>query len=81
MPFTDKMVAQMPQRRGTSKKAPGVKRLVLLVGAPDEIAPVDDAAFEKKAGELIARAGSAGTRANGRNLKAHNASTPRKREK
>jgi hypothetical protein len=71
----------MPQRRGISKKALGVKRLVLLVGAPDEIAPVDDATFEKKAGELIARGGSAGNRAKGRNLKSHNASTPRKREK
>jgi hypothetical protein len=71
----------MPQRRGTSKKALGVKRLVILVGAPDEIAPVDDAAFEKKAGELIARAGSAGKRAKGRGLQARNASTPRKREK
>jgi hypothetical protein len=81
LPLTDETVAQMPQRRGTSKKTLGVKDIVILVGAPDEIAPVDDSAFEKKAGELIARAGSAGKRANGRSLKARHASTPRKREK
>jgi len=53
----------MPQRGGTSKKRFSVKRLVMLVGAPDEIAPIDEAAFGKKGGELIARAASARRRA------------------
>jgi hypothetical protein len=71
----------MPQRRGTSKKKLGVKRLVILIGAPDEIAPIDEAAFGKKAGELIARAASAVKRAKGRGLKSGDISTPRKRER
>jgi hypothetical protein len=71
----------MPQRRGTSKKKLGVKRLLMLVGAPDEIAPVDDAAFGKKAGELIARTASAGKRAKGHGLKPGDRSTSRKRER
>jgi hypothetical protein len=71
----------MPQRRGKSKKTRGVKRLLTLVGAPDEIAPVDDAAFGKKAGELIARTASAPKRAKGHGLKSGDTSTPRKRER
>jgi hypothetical protein len=37
------------------KKAPGERRPVVLVGAADEIAPFDNAAFEKKPCELIGR--------------------------
>src|SRR5258707_3979666 len=44
------------------KKDSGAKRPVVLVGATDEIAPFDNAAFEKKAGELIGRSARAGSR-------------------
>jgi hypothetical protein len=70
----------MPQRRGKSKKRSGV-RLAILLDALDEVAPVDEAAFGKKAGELIARTASAGKRAKGHGLKPRDMNTPRKRER
>ena len=70
----------MPHQR-TSKRASGVARLVLLVGAVDEIAPLDYVAFEKKAGELIGRSASARKHAKGRGLRPGELVSLRKREK
>jgi hypothetical protein len=71
----------MPQQRTTSKRASDAARLVLLVGAADEIAPLDNAAFEKKAGELIGRSASARKHAKGRGLRTGELVSLRKREK
>src|SRR5580704_18928276 len=52
-------------RRGRcieSKQASGAKRPVVLVGAADEIAPFDNAAFENRTGELIGRSARIGSR-------------------
>jgi len=45
-----------PTRTSPSKSPLWVKRLVDLLGAKNDIAPFDDAAFGRKVGELIAQA-------------------------
>jgi hypothetical protein len=48
----------MSRRGKPSNQSSGVERLIADLDAASDIAPLDDAAFGKKAGELIARSAS-----------------------
>jgi hypothetical protein len=70
----------MPRRGKPSNQSSGVERLIADLDAASDIAPLDDAAFGKKAGELIARSASGRKRPNSHGPRSGKSSSLRKGE-